>query len=149
LSSTATPYFANRENVSDIAGITGNNQEPLYWGPPRLTFASGIEGLMDGQPANTHNQSGAVVTDNFWTHKSHNVKFGGEFGRQQNNLLSQQNARGSFGFTGAAAGSDFGGFLLGVPDTSSIAFGNADKYFRATSYTLYATDDWRVNSSLT
>ena len=34
-------------------------------------------------------------------------------------------------FTGAAAGSDFAGFLLGVPDTSSIAFGNADKYLRA------------------
>ena len=46
-------------------------------------------------------------------------------------------------------GSDFADFLLGIPDTSSIAFGNADKYFRSTNYDLYFTDDWRVNAGLT
>ena len=44
---------------------------------------------------------------------------------------------GSFQFTGLAAGSDFGGFLLGVPDAASIAFGNADKYFRSSSYDAF------------
>ena len=34
-------------------------------------------------------------------------------------------------FTGAATGSDFADFLLGIPHTSSIAFGNADKRLRA------------------
>ncbi len=34
----------------------------------------------------------------------------------------------------AGTGSDFADFLLGIPDTSSIAFGNADKYFRSTNY---------------
>ena len=37
---TVTPYFANRTNVSGDAGITGNNQEPVNWGPPALTFSS-------------------------------------------------------------------------------------------------------------
>src|SRR5207244_2648972 len=36
-----TPYFANRENVSGIAGIAGNNQDPVNWGPPTLAFSSG------------------------------------------------------------------------------------------------------------
>jgi len=36
-----------------------------------------------------------------------------------------------------------------VPDTSAIAFGNADKYFRAASYDAYFTDDWRVGPGLT
>jgi hypothetical protein len=147
--STTAPFFAFRQNVSGNAGITGNNQDPLYWGPPALSFASGISGLGDGQPSHPRSQTSGVTTDDYWSHGPHNIKFGGEFRRQQMNLLSQQNARGSFGFTGAAAGSDFAGFLLGVPDTSSLAFGNADKYFRSSAYTAYATDDWRMNSSLT
>lgn len=36
LSSRVTPHFANRENVSGEAGVMGNNQEPLNWGPPGL-----------------------------------------------------------------------------------------------------------------
>jgi hypothetical protein len=38
---------------------------------------------------------------------------------------------------------------LGVPDTASIAFGNADKYFRASSYDAFVQDDWRMRSSFT
>ena len=52
-------------------------------------------------------------------------------------------------FTGGATGSDLADFLTGVPDASSIAFGNADKYFRQTVYDAYATDDWRVLPILT
>jgi hypothetical protein len=36
------PYFENRQNISGDAGITGNNQDPTNWGPPALTFSSGI-----------------------------------------------------------------------------------------------------------
>ena len=46
-SARTTPYFANRENISGEAGITGNNQDPLNWGPPSLSFSSGIAGLSD------------------------------------------------------------------------------------------------------
>ena len=71
---------------------------------------------------------------------------GFDFHRQQWNILSQQDPRGTFTFTGAAAGSDLAGFLFGVPDTASIAFGNADKYFRANSWDAYVSDDWRFRS---
>lgn len=161
LSARATPYFANRENVSSLAGISGNNQDPLNWGPPSLSFSSGIAGLSDGLPSITRNQTSGVSYDVFWNHGRHNVSLGTDFRRQQFNSLSQQNPRGIFTFTGAATqansngtavsetGFDFAGFLLGIPDTSSIAFGNADKYFRESSADAYVTDDWRVNSSLT
>ena len=144
-----TPYFANRENVSGDARIAGNNQDPVNWGPPTLTFASGFSGLSDGLPAFTRNQTSAVSMDNLWARARHNISFGGDFRRQQFNLLSQQDPRGHFSFTGAGAGYDFAGFLLGVPDTSSIAFGNADKYFRASTYDAYINDDWRVNPGFT
>ena len=50
---------------------------------------------------------------------------------------------------GAATGSDFADFLLGTPSTSSIAFGNADKYLRAFSSDAYFTDDWRFSPMFT
>ncbi len=161
LSARAAPYFANRQNVSGDAGIQGNNQEPVNWGPPSLNFAGGIATLSDGQPSSTHNQTSALSYAMLWSRARHNISFGGDFRRQQFNYLSQQNPRGDFTFTAAstedkanglpvlATGSDFAGFLLGIPDTSAIAFGNADKYFRASAYDAYITDDWRINPGLT
>jgi hypothetical protein len=46
-------------------------------------------------------------------------------------------------FTGAETGNDFADFLW-ESDCSSIAFGNADKYFRPNFYSAYLTDDYRV-----
>lgn len=149
MSLRAKPYFENRANVSSEAGITGNNQEPVNWGPPALNFSSGITSLTDGLPSFTRNQTTGVSSDNLWNRGRHNVSFGGNVRRQQFNLLSQQDPRGTFTFNGSAAGYDFAGFLLGVPDTSSIAFGNADKYFRANSYDAYLLDDWRMSPGLT
>jgi Carboxypeptidase regulatory-like domain/TonB dependent receptor-like, beta-barrel len=144
-----TPFFSNRENIAGAAGITGNNQDPVNWGPPSLNFASGIQALSDAAPSSTRNQTSAVSLSGLWNRGRHNLQFGADFRRQEFNLLSQQDPRGTFGFTGAAAGYDFAGFLLGIPDTSSIAFGNADKYFRATNYDAYFTDDWRLAPNFT
>ncbi|MBI2149118.1 MAG: TonB-dependent receptor, partial [Acidobacteria bacterium] len=112
-------------------------------------FSGGIEALSDAQYSFNRNQNNSFGYNSFWNRGRHNVTFGADLRRQQVNVLSQQDARGTFTFTGAAAGSDFAGFLLGAPDTSSIAFGNADKYFRQTHYDAYITDDWRVNGALT
>ena len=38
---------------------------------------------------------------------------------------------------------------MGVPDTSALAFGNPDKYFRQSVYDAYVSDDWRVRPELT
>jgi hypothetical protein len=148
-SSTSIPFFANSTNISGLAGITGNNQDPLYWGPPSLSFAGGISGLGDSQYSSIHNQTSGVSFDGLWNHGRHNVTYGTDFRRQQFNALAQDNPRGAFQFTGQAAGSDFAGFLLGVPDAAAIAFGNADKYFRSSSYDAFVQDDWRMRSSLT
>jgi hypothetical protein len=148
-SATSVPFFANRQNIAGGAGITGNNQEPLNWGPPALSFANGISSLADSQYSSLHNQTNGVSFDGLWNRSRHNITYGTDFRRQQFNTLTQQDPRGTFTFTGLAAGSDFAGFLLGVPDTASIAFGNADKYFRASSYDAFVQDDWRMRSSFT
>lgn len=143
------PYWDNRENISGEAGILGNNQDPVNWGPPALNFSSGIAQLSDGIFSHNRNQTAAVSNDTLWNRGRHNFQFGGDFKRQEYNYLSQQNPRGAFEFNGTASGSDFADFLLGIPDTSSIAFGNADKYFRSSIYEAYALDDWRVSPGLT
>ncbi|MBI4875763.1 MAG: carboxypeptidase regulatory-like domain-containing protein [Acidobacteria bacterium] len=144
-----TPFFAGRLNVSGRAGIAGNNQEPAHWGPPSLVFSSGIAALSDVRNSATHNQTGGISASLFRAHGAHNITAGAGFRRQQFNAWSQQDPRGTFTFTGAAAGSDLAGFLLGIPDTSSIAFGNADKYLRAAACDAHITDDWRFGPSLT
>ena len=149
LSTRVTPFFENRENVSGKAGIAGNNQQPANWGPPSLTFASGIATLSDSQSSFNRNETNGVSYSMLLSHGAHNVIFGGDFRRQEFNYLSQQDPRGTFTFTGAATGSDFADFLLGIPDTSSIAFGNPDKYFRESVYDAYITDDWRISPGFT
>ncbi len=154
-------FFENRRNISGEAGIFGNNQDPVNWGPPELVFSGGITALSDARPALNRNQTNGFSFEMFWGRGRHNLTFGADLRRQQFNYLSQQDPRGTFTFTGAATqasanglpvagtGSDFADFLLGVPDTSAIAFGNADKYFRASTYDAYFTDDWRINPGLT
>jgi outer membrane receptor protein involved in Fe transport len=142
-------FFANRTNISGNAGIHGNDQSPLQWGPPTLQFASGIATLTDGIPASDHIETNTESSSLIWTHHTHSITLGGDYRREQLNFLSQENPRGTLSFTGAATGSDFTDFLAGIPDTSSIAFGNADKYLRESGYDGYIADDWRVNASLT
>jgi hypothetical protein len=147
-SSEALPFFENKQNVSGLAGITGNNQNPLNWGPPNLNFAS-IYGLSDGQQSAIHSQTGSLDLTGYFIRSPHNFTFGADYRRQDTNNISQQNARGSFSFAGTGTGSDFGDFLLGVPTTASIAFGNADKYFRSNIYDGYLDDDWRISPGFT
>ncbi len=142
-------YFENKSNVSGLAGIQGNDQSPQNWGPPTLTFASGITSLSDAVPSFDRDQTSGVSDSVLWYHGRNSITAGGDFRRQEFNYLSQQNPRGSFTFTGAATGSDFADFLLGIPDTSSLAFGNADKYFRESVYDGYLVDDWRATPEFT
>ena len=149
LSTDVNPYFAFRNNVSGQAGIGGNLQDAVNWGPPALSFASGIAPLQDAQFSRNRNQTSGVSLEVGVNRGKQFLTYGGDYRRQQWNALYQENARGSFAFTGASAGNDFAGFLLGVPDTSALAFGNADKYFRAPTADLFLADDWRVRPNLT
>ena len=114
--STRRRYFANRANISGEAGITGNNQEPMNWGPPSLIFSSGVAGLSTGQYPRQNGQTHGFSTEALWrTRGGHNFTFGGAVRPQTVDVVGQQNPRGTFGFDGSITGSDFADFLLGVP----------------------------------
>jgi len=142
------PFFANTQNISGLAGIQGNDQAPAFWGPPSLSFSGGITGLSDANFSRNHNNTNQVGESLIWIRGKNNFTFGGDFRRLDYNQLSQQNPRGGFVFTGAFTGNDFADFLEGLPATSSIAYGNADKYFRASWLDGFVNDDWRMKSNL-
>ena len=159
LRTNIVPYFENRENISGAAGILGNDQDPSNWGPPTLNFSSGIAALSDGLSSFNRARTDGFSGSTALYRGRHNITIGGDFRKQQFNDFFQQNPRGIFTFTGAATqgtansvttgGSDLADFLIGVPDTSSVAFGNANKYLRELVYDAYAADDWRILSTLT
>jgi beta-lactamase regulating signal transducer with metallopeptidase domain len=143
------PEFANKENVAASAGIAGTDQTPQFWGPPALNFSGGTAALSDAQSAFNRNRTDGFSISAGIYRGHHNITVGGDLRKQQYNEFFQQDPRGTFTFTGTATGSDLADFLIGTPDTSSIAFGNADKYLRQTVYHAYANDDWRLLPGLT
>jgi hypothetical protein len=150
-SNRSTPYWENRTFTGESL-IQGNDHDPIYAGPPTLSFTSGLAALTDAQSSFIRNETNGVGYVFRFNRAPHNITAGVDFRRQQFNYLSQANARGTYSFTSTNAGgsgSDVADFLLGVPTTSAVQFGNADKYLRQTAYDAYATDDWRVNPQLT
>jgi hypothetical protein len=149
-----SPYFADRTNVAAELGIQGTSSLPLNWGPPNLSFTN-FATLADGNASLARNQTTAVNDGVIVTRAKHQFNIGGDFRRQQINPLADSNGRGSFAFTGLATslngvgGYDYADFLLGTPDTASIRFGNADKYFRSWKLDGYITDNWKLNQALT
>ncbi|MBZ5619212.1 MAG: carboxypeptidase regulatory-like domain-containing protein [Acidobacteriia bacterium] len=151
----ASPYFANRENVAAELGIAGTSQNGLNWGPPNLSFTN-YAGLTDGNYSLNRNQTVSIGDTLLWVHGMHNFTFGADYRRQQFNQLADANGRGSYTFNGSATsllangvaqsgtGYDLADFLLGLLATSSIRYGNPDKYFRGSGYDFFVNDDWRI-----
>jgi len=148
----SNPYWASLGvNLSQQLGILGNDQAPQFFGPPTIGFAgsSSITSLADASTSIARAQTAAVSDAVTWIRGSHNFTFGGDLRAQQSNPIQQNNARGSFTFTGAETGYDFADFLLDSPYQSTIAYGNADKYFRNNWGDAYVDDDWRISPQLT
>lgn len=153
------PEFENRENISGAAGITGNDQDAANWGPPSLNFSSGFAALSDANSAFNRSRTDNFSASTLSFRGRQNITAGGDIRKQQYNEFFEQDPRGTFTFTGTAtqspatsnatSGSDLADFLIGIPDASAIAFGNADKYLRQPVYDAYITDDWRVKPDLT
>jgi hypothetical protein len=131
-----TPFFARTTNVEGNLGILGTDQSPIDWGPPGLSFSSGILGLSASRPSYSHPQTSAIGESVLWVRGVHELTFGADFSRRQANTLSQNNPRGSYSFTGSATalngsatnsgtGFDFADFLLGTPTTMSINVANS------------------------
>lgn len=158
---TLVPFFSDTSDVSAELGILGTSSNPLDYGPPNLSFTN-YAALTDGSASRTIVQS-VTGTDSFnWFRGKHLLNFGGQFQRADNNLETNSNGRGTYTFTGLQTsafganglvvpntGNDFADFLLGLPNSSSIRYGDTNTYFRANNYAFFAQDDWRWLSNFT
>ncbi|MGQ9633511.1 MAG: TonB-dependent receptor domain-containing protein [Bryobacteraceae bacterium] len=154
-----SPFFSYRDNVAERIGIQGVSTDPLNWGPPTLNFTN-FAGLSDAAASLTRNQTSAVGASFLAVHKTHNISFGFNYRRQQNNRYSDTNGRGAFSFNGyvtsalvngvalPGTGFDLADFLLGKPTTATVRYGNPSLYFRGSLIDVYVHDDWRITSRL-
>jgi hypothetical protein len=159
--SETTPFFANGADVAAELGIAGTSANPLNFGPPNLNFTN-FGALSDATPILTRNQSQSASESIIWSHGAHTFTWGLQFSRNDLNTRTDQNGRGTFNFTGlatsaldarglpvAGTGFDLADFVLGLPQSSSIRFGDSSTYFRQNVWSGYVQDDWKVRPSLT
>ena len=152
--------FSYGTDIASVLGINGTSQEPINYGPPTLSFTN-FASLTDALPSHSAVQYVSEGDSYSWVKHNHTMTFGGDFKRQDRNTTTDQNARGTFAFSGIATseivngqpvpntGLDFADFLLGLPQASSVQFGGDSTYFRQNAWDAYANDDWRVNPNLT
>jgi len=154
-------YFSFGPDIAEEAGIQGTSREAINYGPPTISFTN-FASLSDALPSHSAVESLAEGDSYAWVRKNHSMTFGGDFKRQDRNTTTDQNARGTFQFSGIATsafnsngqpipntGFDFADFLLGLPQATSVQFGGDSTYFRQNTWDVYGNDDWRVNPNLT
>ena len=160
LATHVTPYFENRENVSGEAGITGNNQEPMNWGPPSLVFSSGIAGLSDGQSSFDRNQTSAVVVCHVMESRAATTLRLGAISAGRNSIICRNKIReGRSRLPGGYAGNReqrpqrglrFRGFSAGNSGHQRHRLRQRGQIFSASPFTTrYITDDWRISPQFT
>ena len=84
-SNRMTPFWENRANISGLAGINGNNQDSMNWGPPTLYFSSGLTAMTDAQSSFNRNETNGISFIGRWTRSPHNVTAGFDFKRREFN----------------------------------------------------------------
>lgn len=159
--SQTNSYFAFGQNYAALFGITGTSSNPINFGPPNLSFTN-YGGLSDATASLTRNQTAGINEGILMVRGRHTITFGGEFRRQDLALKTDTNGRGSFSFSGlltsqlnangqaiAGTGYDFADYLLGLPQSSNIGFGDTSNYFRANVFDAYVGDDFKWKSGLT
>jgi outer membrane receptor protein involved in Fe transport len=122
----------------------------LAAGPPYL-IVSGYASVGDPitGPQNTY-QNNYQVSDSFsLTRGRHSFKFGGEFARNQMNLLFGIATNGFFVFAPFPFSDSFASFLTGQPVVFFQAGGQFDRALRNIDAAAYVQDAWRITPRLT
>ena len=140
--------YAFNQDITGGLGITGVSTNPFDWGLPNLAFTH-FGSLNDINPQLLRNQTWTFSDSLIYRRGKQTWRWGGDFRRIQVNPETDSNARGTFTFTGLNSGYDFSDFLLGLPQLTSVQFGNNNYHFRGNSWDLFAQDEWRLRGNLT
>jgi hypothetical protein len=129
-----------------IKGVTatGIHAAPIFRIDPVTYF--------EMEDANFNNPSTSLQwIDNLsWTRGAHFMKFGIDVIRDRLNETSLTPlAYGGYNFTGVYTNFGYADFLLGIPQTTQLAVPTPPRYLRATTWGLFAQDQYKVNRKLT
>lgn len=150
--------YAFNDDITAALGISGVSTNPFDWGLPNLSFTN-FASLQDINPQLLRNQTYTLSDSVVWTHGRHTWRWGGDFRRIQLNTETSSNARGSFIFSGVNTGYDFADFLYdgllngraayGLPQQTSVQYGEDNYHFHGNYWDLYVQDEWKVRGNLT
>ena len=135
-------------NISASLGL------PVYAGARAngLTYFSvpGYSPLGDeyNNPQQTHINTFQVLDQASWIRGRHQLKFGFDFRRFQQNAFRDIQARGLINFVGYT-GNALSELLQGLPAVTGIARVDNPQYLRGSSYSAFMNDTWRATPKLT
>jgi len=172
LNSETRNYFTDTSNDPSTAlglGVpndTGGFADPRFYnGLPTFTMTN-FQSLSNTTPSRVTNQTISFSDFVAYRHSKHNYRLGFDVRRVHRDSIGGNNPLGTYAFTGyatadaadqasgnagnqGASGDAFADFLLGLPQETEIQSDLYKIYLRENVYDWYATDDWRVASSLT
>lgn len=120
---------------------------------PRFAITGVTPWDPDGQSANFQDNPETTYQwiDNLsWTSGRHIIKVGFDVVKDLfngNNINSS--AYGQYSFSGIYTGFGYADFLLGIPQTTTLAIPNPNRRLNGTIWGFYAQDQFKVNRSLT
>ncbi len=128
-------------------------------GPPFIQFGGGgyssIGDPITG-PRNTYENAFAGSDSLTWIHGRHEVKFGGDFRRDQINAVNGIASNGFFVFFTVPLSNTFANFLIGQPGlflqgggSEPGGGGDLSRGLRGTAINFYGQDTYKVNARLT
>jgi Carboxypeptidase regulatory-like domain len=156
-SKTSTTFGITASQAADEFGLTSLLPQAPPAGNAVPNFKiSGFQSTGGGASSISTTSTYQVLDNLTYTKDKHTLKFGGDY-RYLKALYTNVFAStrlGSYTFnnsvTKASIGNAYTAFLLGIPDSDSLATVlNPDTNGYGNSYALYAQDDWKVTSRLT
>jgi outer membrane receptor protein involved in Fe transport len=130
-------------------GVNIQSDDPF--GPPSLSFASGMNVGFNPNVAWKADNNYAISDTLTWNRGHHTYKFGGHFGIMQENSIYAYQTNGIFYFSGPfgiGSGNDLADFLLGASDEFS-EYSKAPSNEHQKQYAAFAQDEWKATPRLT
>ena len=154
-------FYAFKRDVTKELGIIGlQSPVELSYGTPSIGLGLGLTGFGEqGNGPFVGRTSIFQWIDNMSVIRgSHSFRFGGELRRDRYNETGNAFTRGSFGFSGNATqnpaqrgstGHPFADYMMGEVSTPTRARAFSNGLFRATIFSLYFQDTWKITPKLT
>lgn len=154
-------FYAFKRDVTKELGIIGlQSPVELSYGTPSIGLGLGLTGFGEqGNGPFVGRTSIFQWMDNMSVIRgNHSFRFGGELRRDRYNETGNAFTRGSFGFSGNATqnpaqrgvtGHPFADYLIGETASPTRARAFSNGLFRATVFSLYFQDTWKITPKLT